>query len=57
MIIMATAIVGFIVLAIVILVMLKLHSDKKKGKSSCGCKCSGCPNSSICHEKNSKPKV
>lgn len=54
---MATAIVGFIVLAIVILVMLKLHSDKKKGKSSCGCKCSGCPNSSICHEKNSKPKV
>lgn len=45
----ATIIVSLILAAVVVLVVIKLYKDKKAGKSACGCKCSGCPNSSVCH--------
>ncbi len=46
---MATIIVGMSVAFIVFLIIRKLYKDKKSGKSACGCKCQGCPNSQICH--------
>lgn len=46
---LATIIVSLILAAVVVLVVIKMYKDKKAGKSACGCKCSGCPNSSVCH--------
>ncbi len=45
----STIIVSVILALVVALAVMKLHKDKKAGKSACGCKCSGCPNSSMCH--------
>lgn len=45
----ATIIVGAIVLALVAIVVWKMASDKKKGKSSCGAGCVQCPNAAYCH--------
>ncbi|MGN1190461.1 MAG: FeoB-associated Cys-rich membrane protein [Candidatus Ornithospirochaeta sp.] len=46
---------AIIVCAILILivagVIISMIRDKKKGKSSCGCGCSGCPMSGSCHSK------
>ncbi|MGN0447631.1 MAG: FeoB-associated Cys-rich membrane protein [Acutalibacteraceae bacterium] len=40
------------VLAVIVLIIgaiiFKMRKDKKEGKSSCGCGCSGCPNESFC---------
>ena len=33
----------------VILAVASIIRDKKKGKSSCGCSCAGCPMSGQCH--------
>ena len=30
-------------------VIYKMISDKRKGKSSCGCNCASCPSGSMCH--------
>ena len=37
-----TLLAGVIVLAVVILVIVKLIRDKKKGKKACGCDCGHC---------------
>ena len=34
---------------VVALIIRKLVSDRRKGQTSCGCGCSGCPNSGLCH--------
>ncbi len=47
----ATIIVSLILIAIVALIVVKLVSDKKKGKSSCGGNCSLCAGCSSCHKK------
>ena len=47
-----TLLAGVIVLAVVILVIVKLIRDKKKGKSSCGCGCSNCAMAGKCHGKH-----
>ncbi|MDE6020790.1 MAG: FeoB-associated Cys-rich membrane protein [Ruminococcus sp.] len=54
---MATAIIGIIVLSVILLIIRQLYTDKKRGKSVCGCKCSGCPNASVCHKVESKGNV
>lgn len=41
--------VAAILAAVVILVILKLKSNRKKGKTSCGCDCGHCPSSGMCH--------
>lgn len=46
---MATVIIGILVALAVGFVIRKIYKDKKAGKSACGCKCQGCPNSGICH--------
>ncbi len=40
---MATVIVGLIVAAVLFLAARQLCVDKKKGRSSCGGNCAGCP--------------
>ena len=49
-----TIAVLLIVAAVVGLIIYKMAKDKKAGKSACGCKCSGCPNSGICHSTDKK---
>ena len=49
-----TLLAGVIVLAVVILVIVKLIRDKKKGKNSCGCDCGHCTVSAGCHHQAAK---
>ncbi len=46
---MGTIAAGAAVIAIIISAAWKVVSDKRKGKSSCSCGCSGCPNAGLCH--------
>ncbi|MBQ1284285.1 MAG: FeoB-associated Cys-rich membrane protein [Acutalibacteraceae bacterium] len=46
-----TVVVGALLAAAVAAVIIKLIKDKRAGKSSCGCNCSGCPMSDKCHKK------
>ncbi|MDE6797299.1 MAG: FeoB-associated Cys-rich membrane protein [Ruminococcus sp.] len=46
---MGTVIIGLVLLAIVVLIVVRMIKDKKSGKSSCGCGCEHCANSSVCH--------
>lgn len=46
-----TIVVVLILLIITILIIGKLIKDKKQGKRSCGCNCSGCHNSCLEHKK------
>lgn len=48
---LATIIVLLIVVAVFVGIIAKTIIDKKKGKSSCSCGCSGCSMSEICHQK------
>ncbi len=47
----ATIIIAALLAAIVALAVIKLIKDRKKGISSCGCKCGSCPISGACHKK------
>lgn len=44
-----TILIGLLVAAAVVLILAKLWRDHKKGRSSCGCNCSQCPSSGMCH--------
>ncbi|MBQ5592178.1 MAG: FeoB-associated Cys-rich membrane protein [Clostridia bacterium] len=46
-----TIIVAAIVAAVFIAIVAKSISDKKKGKPSCSCGCSGCAMKDTCHSK------
>ena len=46
-----TIVLGIALLAVVILIVVKLVRDRRKGKSSCGCGCDNCPSSCMCHKK------
>ncbi len=53
--------IGTIIAAAVVIVLLgfaawRMISDKKQGKSSCGCGCSGCPNAGLCHASHDESK-
>ncbi|MGN0623603.1 MAG: FeoB-associated Cys-rich membrane protein [Oscillospiraceae bacterium] len=49
-----TVAVALILVVIVGAVIYKMVSDKRKGKSSCGCNCGCCPNSSLCHRQQNE---
>ena len=49
---MGTIIVAVILLAVVAVISVKLISDKKKGRSSCGSNCSKCAMAGKCHPVN-----
>ncbi|MDO4157109.1 MAG: FeoB-associated Cys-rich membrane protein [Oscillospiraceae bacterium] len=53
---MGSIIVGLLLLGIVAIIIWKLRSDRKKGKSSCGGTCGGCPNASHCHPQMTRKK-
>ena len=48
---LSTIIISVILVAVVTLVLFFMINEKKKGKSSCGGGCSGCPMSGNCHRK------
>lgn len=48
---LGTIIVSAVIFLAVILVIVNMVKDKRKGKNSCGCGCSGCPSSGICHKQ------
>lgn len=45
-----TIFVGLLVFIVVLLIVLKMRRDKKKGRSSCGGNCGHCPSSGMCHK-------
>ena len=45
----ATVIISLVLAVIVALIIFSLVKNKKKGYSSCGCKCSHCAMSGSCH--------
>lgn len=42
--------VAAVVAAIVAVVVIKMVKNRRKGNSSCGCGCSGCPMSQSCRK-------
>ena len=44
-----TVLVCAVLVALVALIVTYMIRNKKKGKSSCGCGCTGCPMSGKCH--------
>lgn len=48
---LATIIISGILILICSAIIAQQIKNKKNGKTSCGCGCSGCAMSSICHKK------
>lgn len=48
---MATIVVCIGLLLLVVGIILTMIRDRKKGKSSCGGRCIGCPMKGTCHKK------
>lgn len=46
---LGTIVVCIVLAAIVTAIIVYMIKNKKKGKSTCGCGCSNCQMSSICH--------
>ncbi|MCR4676337.1 MAG: FeoB-associated Cys-rich membrane protein [Sphaerochaetaceae bacterium] len=51
---LSTLIVALVILAVVALIIRGIIKDKKKGKNSCGHKCSGCALAGECHNAQKK---
>ncbi|MDE6035627.1 MAG: FeoB-associated Cys-rich membrane protein [Ruminococcus sp.] len=49
---MGTVLTGLVLLGVVALIIGGMVKNKKSGKSSCGCGCEHCANSSVCHRKD-----
>lgn len=47
---LSTIIICLVLAAVVVLIIVSLVKDKRKGKSSCGCKCAHCPMAGSCHK-------
>ncbi len=46
-----TVLITLLLIAIVVLIVVKLRKDKKKGVSSCGGNCAHCAMGGTCHQK------
>lgn len=42
--------VGAVVLAVIVLIIVKCVKDRRAGKTSCGCDCTGCAGCGCCHK-------
>ncbi len=51
-----TIIVSAVIVAIVAAIIVCSICGKKKGKGSCGCSCSGCAMSDMCHGHQERSK-
>ena len=49
-----TIFVAVVVAALIILAVVKLARDRKKGKSSCAGCCCSCPMAEFCHEEEKR---
>lgn len=49
---LATILICLGVAAVVAVIIIHMIREKRKGKTSCGCGCAGCPMSGSCHKKN-----
>ncbi len=47
----ATILLCVVLIAVVGSIIVGMICNRKKGKSSCGCGCAGCPMSNSCHPK------
>ena len=48
-----TIVVSALLTGLVILIIVRLHKDKKQGKASCGGSCGGCSMADSCHNTDS----
>ena len=48
---LGTIIICAVLVAVVAAIIAYMIRNNKKGKSSCGCGCAGCPMSGSCHNK------
>ena len=46
-----TVLITLFLIAIVVIIVVKLRKDKKKGVSSCGGNCAHCAMGGACHQK------
>ncbi len=53
---LATIAISILLLGVVVAIIVRLVKNKKQGKSSCGCGCSNCAMSGICHGEQSEEK-
>ena len=51
-----TILVSVLLLGIVAAIIIRTVRNKKQGKTSCGCGCSTCAMSDICHKQDSGKK-
>ena len=49
---LATILISLVLITVCALIILKIRRDKKQGKTSCGCGCSGCAMKDMCHAQN-----
>ncbi len=47
-----TILVSILLLGAVTAIVMKLHKDRKQGKTSCGGNCGCCPMGSCCHKQS-----
>ena len=47
-----TIIVSIVLIGLVAGIIVRLHRDRKQGKSSCGCNCGSCPMAGSCHKQS-----
>ena len=52
---LANIIISLILIVICALIIIKMRHNKKQGKTSCSCGCSGCAMSGMCHPQNAAP--
>ncbi len=53
---MPTIIIGAIIAVIFVVIVIRGIIKRKRGERGCGCGCSGCPNSAVCHKNSSTQK-
>ena len=50
----STIVISALLLAQTAGIVRKMRSDRKNGRSSCGCSCGGCPSVGLCHRTSEK---
>ena len=53
----STILVCMVLVGVVTSIIIDMVSNKRRGKSSCGCSCANCPGSDICRGGAVKPKM
>lgn len=48
---LSTLLIGLVVAGVFVAIVVRGVRNRKQGKSSCSCGCSGCSMSEICHSK------